>query len=742
MLLEAQGDLRREMLAFDRVQSELIRQVHMHCAERGMLLERCRVQHHDWVVRLMLAVQDLKISREKALRAEREDRQIQEARLTEQLNVNRNLKERLSTVTREMEWHHKADMAKSRGEQGKEVERFDGLKAFKSMKNMMAFVKGSYEQDEADRLEAEREAERRVNELYQVLVDELRPDQLNHLVARIMRRLDPDGQLEIVQTVLDALRPEVQVAITADVFASFDQSMMEDMIVEMGEHNDGADAVQLFRQVLHDDGSLNSVEGQKTLAHHFEAASPQARTEYLELLEELLTEKERRTLVEKLGAHIPVAKDAHGDSNDETTGGSDKELMRRQSSKRISLRHAKKANESNKLSLSSSQPLAEPSPGTQDANDPFSVPVPEGNADEAPRIGRETPSTLSHLLQKRPPKPPKQMQTGELLRFISAAICHRYKEEGAPGSMASAEFSAQRRKAGGKAPLFGDTLWEYICVAEDARAAALQQLANLNLTLSLEAAACEQNPAVSKFRIKAFRALCGLHPPPGGQWAAVQADFYLFATHELLTVTTHGQTLGHLQRTLSQELLYIELPKAIAALRNLVSDSKLLTDLTTQVMEMAAEEVEAGRHSSPAVSLDWILDHLMMAWSDTNKKSEDQLQALFEKADDNGDGAPIHAFIRARNPCTKSALGCRCAFPVRVPSNAADDSRHGGRAAGTPWAPQPPCLVRLCSRRACWASRWQTTTQQDFAIYNECIAASEAALGARSSRWRPPRVSA
>ena len=43
-------------------------------------------------------------------------------------------------MTREMEWHHKADMAKSRGEQGKEVERFDGLKAFKSMKNMMAFM--------------------------------------------------------------------------------------------------------------------------------------------------------------------------------------------------------------------------------------------------------------------------------------------------------------------------------------------------------------------------------------------------------------------------------------------------------------------------------------------------------------------------------------------------------------------------------------------------------------------------
>ena len=56
MLLEAQGDLRREMLAFDRVQSELIRQVHMHCAERGMLLERCRVQHHEWVVRLVARV--------------------------------------------------------------------------------------------------------------------------------------------------------------------------------------------------------------------------------------------------------------------------------------------------------------------------------------------------------------------------------------------------------------------------------------------------------------------------------------------------------------------------------------------------------------------------------------------------------------------------------------------------------------------------------------------------------------
>lgn len=53
---EAAVDLRRQMLAYDRALAELVRQVHLHCAERGALLERCRVQQHAWTTRLLLAL--------------------------------------------------------------------------------------------------------------------------------------------------------------------------------------------------------------------------------------------------------------------------------------------------------------------------------------------------------------------------------------------------------------------------------------------------------------------------------------------------------------------------------------------------------------------------------------------------------------------------------------------------------------------------------------------------------------
>ena len=109
--------------------------------------------------------------------------------------------------------------------------------------------------------------------------------------------------------------------------------------------------------------------------------------------------------------------------------------------------------------------------------------------------------------------------------------------------------------------------------------------------------------------------------------------------HELLTANSRDASLTQLQRTLSQALVYIELPQVVSALRNVVSDAGLLSDLTGRVMEMAAGEVVAGRHPTPAVSLDWILDQLVAAWTGANAKAEKELQELFVRADDNGDGA-------------------------------------------------------------------------------------------------------
>ena len=76
------------------------------------------------------------------------------------------------------------------------------------------------------------------------------------------------------------------------------------------------------------------------------------------------------------------------------------------------------------------------------------------------------------------PAQTKQLRLADLLRLVSAAICHRYKEEGA-GGIASSNSLAKRRTATDKAPEFAETLWEYICIAEDVRSAALQLLCAL-----------------------------------------------------------------------------------------------------------------------------------------------------------------------------------------------------------------------------------------------------------------------
>ena len=622
MLLEAQGDLRREMLAFDRVNSELIRQAHLHCAERGTLLERCRVQHHEWVMRLMLAVQDLKISREKAFRSEREAGAKQEARLTEQLGVTRTLQQKISRTAKDADLQRKAAFARSMGKGGPDVERFDGSEAWKNVRHMMAFVTGARDAS-AQRTSAERATKNssRVDKLCQVICDDMHPEQLNRLVQHIMHKIDPDNQLEIVQTVLEALQPSVQASIIGDLFESFSASQMSALLSSMGEDNEGADAVGRFKYALQNEGALSTAQDRLSPLHQFECATPQTRKEYLQELNRLLTDEERSLL---LASSLHPATEAPintiPESADDATW---LEQARRSPKRKISLRRASVATttlQEEATKGNAAIPVGPEVPVGPGVPVGSGVPVDPEAQEPQQRMPR---GALATQLQKKSVSNPKRITTAELLRLIAAAVCHRYKVEG-------------RTEATQTLPEFDETLWSYICVAEDVRSAALQQLHNLNFSLASEAAASNENSTASPVRITAFRALSGLHPPGGSAWPASQSAFYLFAMHELLG---QGVSLTELQRTLSQALVYIELPQVVSALRNVVSDTGLLSELTARVMEMAAGEVVAGRHSTPAVSLDWILNQLVAAWTDANTKAEEELQELFVRADDNGDGA-------------------------------------------------------------------------------------------------------
>ena len=704
MLLEAQGDLRREMLAFDRVNSELIRQAHLHCAERGTLLERCRVQHHEWVVRLMLAVQDLKISREKAFRSEREAGAKQEARLTEQLGVTRTLQQKISRTAKEADLQRKAAFARSMGKGGPDVERFDGSEAWKNVRHMMAFVTGARDAS-AQRTSAERATKNnsRVDKLCQVICDDLHPEHLNRLVQHIMHKIDPDNQLEIVQTVLEALQPSVQASIIADLFESFSASQMSALLSSMGEDNEGADAVGRFKYALQNEGALSTAQDRSSPLHQFECATPQTRKDYLQELTGLLTDEERSLL---LASSLHPATEAPIDT---IPGSADDaawlEQARRSPKRKISLRRA---------SVATTTLQEEATKGNAAIPVGPEVPVGPGVPEAQEVIAHQEPQqrmprgALATQLQKKSPGNPKRITTAELLRLIAAAVCHRYKAEGRTSL-----------------PEFDETVWEYICVAEDVRSAALQQLHNLNFSLAIEAAASNEDSTASPVRVTAFRALTGLHPPGGSAWPASQSAFYLFAMHELLTANGQGASLTQLQRTLSQALVYIELPQVIFALRNVVSDAGLLSDLTARVMEVAAGEVVAGRHSTPAVSLDWILDQLVAAWTGANTKAEEELQELFVKADDNGDGS-VPRTRRCATQCTDNhhpAAGVLSLSEFQTILRMLPGGMQASRAPE--FAPRSYIAVTRVSS----ILMWQSSMNQDFEIYNECIEQSENAHG-------------
>ena len=475
MLLEAQGDLRREMLAFDRVNSELIRQAHLHCAERGTLLERCRVQHHEWVMRLMLAVQDLKISREKAFRSEREAGAKQEARLTEQLGVTRTLQQKISRTAKDADLQRKAAFARSMGKGGPDVERFDGSEAWKNVRHMMAFVTGARDAS-AQRTSAERATKNssRVDKLCQVICDDMHPEQLNRLVQHIMHKIDPDNQLEIVQTVLEALQPSVQASIIGDLFESFSASQMSALLSSMGEDNDGADAVGRFKHALQDEGALSTAQDRLSPLHQFECATPQTRKEYLQELNRLLTDEERSLLLAS-SLHPATEAPIHTipESADDATW---LEQARRSPKRKISLRRASVATttlQEEATKGNAAIPVGPEVPVGPGVPVGSGVPVDPEAQEPQQRMPR---GALATQLQKKSPGNPKRITTAELLRLIAAAVCHRYKAEGRTSL-----------------PEFDETVWEYICVAEDVRSAALQQLHNLNFSLAIEAAASNED---------------------------------------------------------------------------------------------------------------------------------------------------------------------------------------------------------------------------------------------------------
>jgi len=573
-----------------------------------------------------------------------------------------------------------------------------------------------------------------------VLTEELQLEQLLALHRHLLNLLQSktESQIALAQAVLDALPAAATLRVTADTLAALSEDQLAEMLREMSEDNEGSDAVELLKRLLTEKDDPDAPPSRAALLASFGAAPPASRLGYLEAIGPHLTKEERSVLLSGCGvSHTSIAqlglpnpagvveggggssrrrqRSAGGgmggkDGGKGGDGGSKRGTMMTRKGSGGSVRSLrggsggsgggggggatsnveKAAARADAAAASAPEKAAAPAPapGQNDDDDdddavspPDSARLGDTSADHKAR-GVVTGATLQQLLLRPPPDPPHKLETAELLRLIAAAYCHRLRYKADMDQLSTRH--GLTRPSVTRPREFGETLWEYLTVAEDRRSAALQALANLNHTMELDAGATDHGLS----RVRGFRALSGLHPPAEAVWGWQQADFYLHAMQELLTLNTADRptpVMAELATTLSSEMVYVELPQAIAALRALVRDAELQSEITTQTMEMASEEVESGRHPTPAVSLDWILDTLMTDWSDANRKTVGELQRLFAQSDTNGDGVMSLSEFQAmlRGMPTDGSTG------VSLP----------------------------------------TSEREAFAIYSECISQSEQVLG-------------
>lgn len=212
------------------------------------------------------------------------------------------------------------------------------------------------------------------------------------------------------------------------------------------------------------------------------------------------------------------------------------------------------------------------------------------------------------------------------------------------------ETDAAARISGRKRLHLRDELWRYLCARNERRTEALQMLYNLDAALEVMGSG---KAASAPNRITAFRHLTGLRVAAGGVWPNVQSDFYVLALQAIFPQwAKQGRQVY--TRALAQEDLMVPIEQAVDALKYLCRDVIILHRLHARVKGAAAEAVLRSSSKVEGVGLDWFMQVLMQAWEDSQLACQKALQSIFFEADDNGDGIlqleEFYAMIRERKP--------------------------------------------------------------------------------------------
>ena len=255
-LAESSDALGEQIRAWDDSFGEVVRQVRLHCTERGAFLDEIRSRYNDWVSRLVLAVSELHGAKERRSALMQEEAMTQEDRLQELLLANQSLQHKMSVLRRELDWNKKAASIKSDYESGK---------AWKGVKNLLGAASvfgtsggGGGGGGDGDDLPVDDNSKKldMLTGMMKDIADELTPSQIAALLrvglegsGKSSGQSADERRDEVLAAIVEYLPMEAQQAMTADMISSFSKEGLAEVVDRVAEDGEGVVSLTTLQQL-------------------------------------------------------------------------------------------------------------------------------------------------------------------------------------------------------------------------------------------------------------------------------------------------------------------------------------------------------------------------------------------------------------------------------------------------------------------------------------------------------------
>ena len=650
-LSAAHDSLPEQVRAWDAAFAEVIRQVGLHCAERGSLLEEVRARYDDWIARLICTVAELHGARDRKREQEEEEAVQQEDRLQELLLANHGLTHKVSVLKRDLEWNRKA-AAMMAGEHADPRRQWKGVKHAATASNLLARTAaaaaggGRVESGSAAaRMSSKAEI---LTSMLSEVRDELSPAQIGSLLRVVLaddgRAADADEahesrREEIAASLIEYLPLASQSNFVVDLLPSFTPAALSGLVDRLASDGGAglgalAKTHELAAEKLSAIGGADShavrtarmsYEGG---ASAYEGATASGVKQQVEALLRAVPADERARILAELAAEEATAGGGAGEVGGGVGGGAGSTTSAAPS-ERPSFVQRRESRKQSRAAQAPSSVLEGISGG---ASTTGAIAEATGILDEARASSTIGAASVAEMLRKRQPAS-AELSDADVCKMIGGAYAMKLETD------ASARLHIGRSRLQVR-----DELWRYLSAQHTRRSEAVQALHNLAAALEGRAAPNQGRTTGGptpnqglRTRITAFRSLCGIAIAAGTNWPAPQADFY-FTSLQALFPSWAPMSRSAVAEALSAPTILVPAEQVERALKYLVRDGALLIRLTTRVKGAAADQLLASTGKAAGVDLDWLMQVLMQAWEDSQLMAQRALQTIFFDADDNGDG--------------------------------------------------------------------------------------------------------